>query len=324
MSRKKRLWRKVLSTLMVVLMLSGLFTPLGFAQTGDVEALQAGQEKGNIVGRLTQGGSPLSDITFSIQSISPDGSWYDMKSDANGDFQVSLPDGEFRLAGIWVQAEEKWYALDQQIEVAEGKLVGSLGWTIDLPTKTNVSGTLAKDGQALAGLPFSFRTTKEPYQWFDSTTNENGRFETFAADGEYQVVGIWVDSEKKWYQLDKVFTVAGSAELTIDIQSESSAKYELFGKVVKGTEPVSKVTFSIRTTGENPQWHNITTDEQGNYQVTLPTGEYVIEGIWVAAEEKWYPLNKEFTVDAAKEMNISLEVPPLKGVTGTLTKGNSL
>ena len=55
----------------------------------------------------------------------------------------------------------------------------------------------------------------------------------------------------------------------------------------------------VSVTGEE-QWFNGKTDENGKFSLTLPDGEYQIDGIWIDSESKWYPNVVSFTVQDGK------------------------
>ena len=75
----------------------------------------------------------------------------------------------------------------------------------------NVNGSVVKDEQPVAGAMINARTVTGAEKWFDATTDENGNYNLNLPDGEYQITGVWVDSESKWYPLDVSFTVQNGA-----------------------------------------------------------------------------------------------------------------
>ena len=71
----------------------------------------------------------------------------------------------------------------------------------------NTNGSVMKDGQPVSDVWVSAHTVKGEEKWFNGKTDENGKFSMTLPDGEYQIEGIWIDSESKWYPLVKSFTV---------------------------------------------------------------------------------------------------------------------
>ena len=65
---------------------------------------------------------------------------------------------------------------------------------------------------------------------------------------------------------------------------------------MKEGKPVAGNWVNAHTGTGEEIWFNAMTDENGNYGLTLPDGDFIIEGIWVEKEQKWYPLNMNFSV----------------------------
>jgi hypothetical protein len=313
-------------------MLSFLLAFSGLLQPIKMQA--EGQNAGSslVSGQLTKGITPLEGITFSIHEKKENPLWFDSVTGANGMFSFQLQDGSYQLEGIWLDSEKKWYQLDQTFEVKDGKLLGAETLLINLPTDDdtppNVTGTLVKVGQPLSGITFSIHTNSSPEEWYDETTDENGNFQFNLPDGEFILDGIWLPAEEKWYPLAKLFQVSNGAlvggELKIELVPKDPPSPNVFGKLTKDGQALPDITFSIHTTDEPQQWFDITTDHNGDFQISLYDGEYQLDGIWVQAEEKWYPLNHVFTVSGTLNLPIDLSEKSLFTVTGTLTKGTEI
>jgi hypothetical protein len=314
--KKKGLWRKLFAIFIVTLVVSsGTYAiPSASAATTAPAASTA-----SISGTLTQGGGPKSGITFSIQDNTTK-LWYDTTTDNQGSFTFQLPDGAFTLEGVWIDADKKWYPLNKSITVASGQ---SAPLNIDLPTLAstlNVSGVLSKNAQPLSNVTFSVHTTGSNSQWYDVTSGADGSFSVALPNGDYQLDGVWVASESKWYPLKKAFTVAGTLNLPIDVAPPGSG---VTGSVKKDGSGLGNLTFSVHTADANNTWYDVQTDASGNFTANLPDGSYQVDGIWVGAEAHWYPLaNQIFTVvNGAGSLNIALT--SAFNITGTLTKGTA-
>ena len=71
---------------------------------------------------------------------------------------------------------------------------------LDLSEKApNANGSVMKDGQPVADVWVSAHKVTGEEQWFNGKTDGNGKFSITLPDGEYQIDGVWVDSESKWY-----------------------------------------------------------------------------------------------------------------------------
>jgi uncharacterized GH25 family protein len=339
-SRRKRTLNKILSVLMVFLIVSsGLLQPVYAQGTTNLETASADQQSLNVLGKLAQGGASLSGVTLSVQHLTGN-QWFNATTGQDGGFGFNLPDGEYKLAGIWLDSQSKWYALDKVFKVSAGKLEDTTALNVDLPpvegpvdTK-NVKGKVTNEGKPLNGITFSIHTTDGTNVWHNATTDENGKFGFELSDGEYKLDGIWVGHLNLWFQLDKVITVengvlVGESELVIELTPPPPpVKENVTGVVTKDGSPVANVGFSIHTTGDKITWYNTVTNSNGQFSFKdLPDGNYQIDGIWIEAEGKWYQLDKAFSVAGTAEVLIELQKtppPPTKfKVTGVVTKNSN-
>jgi hypothetical protein len=269
----------------------------------------------NVTGTLKKGDEPLANTIFSIRSTNGDEKWYDIQTNQNGAFHAKIPDGTYRLEGVWLDSEEKWYELQMNITVS-----GQLDWTIDLLERFygNVSGLLRKGPEPLLNTIFSVRNTTDG-SWYDGESNGFGYYDIHLPDGEFIIEGVWVESENKWYELNKVFTVQNHLQMDIDVLTHTNPLPNVSGSLKKGTTPLANVTFSLHTTTPNPIWYDTTTNESGNFKLTLPDGFYQIDGIWDPVESKWYELNQQFTVADGKLASANTLLINVAGVTYNVT-----
>jgi DNA/RNA endonuclease YhcR with UshA esterase domain len=172
--------------------------------------------QGKIVGNLLNGTKALTNIQFSVHSLETN-NWYDTWSDSTGKFVFELPDGSYQLDGIWVASSGRWYELNQVFTVKDAQLEGSTTLQIDVQSNFNVTGTLTKGTKPLSNIIFSIQTTTGEVVWYDTQTDVDGKFGFNLPDGTYKVEGIWIDTEGKWYELQKEFTVAGTYELNLEL-----------------------------------------------------------------------------------------------------------
>jgi hypothetical protein len=273
----------------------------------------------NVIGTVQNGTEVFTYLPFSIHST--DGTWYDAKTDKNGQFAIELPDGQYQVDGIWNAEQGKWYELNQIFTVADGELQGSTELLIDIASvaNDNVSGTLTKGSDALSNLTFSVRSASGDEKWYSATTDANGNYSLRLPDGDYLLEGIWNGSESKWYVLNKTFTVAGTIQLDINVYTDGPTDLtpNVTGVLKKGTVALPNVVFSVHTTSGEEKWYDISSDATGHFTTLLPDGSYMLEGIWLESEDKWYELKQEFTVDGAYELTIDVLAaqPPVGDVT---------
>jgi lactocepin len=283
----------------------------GFTTTQTVNVHKAAE--GENQGRLVKGNLPLGNITFSLYSEGSNKVWYDFTTDANGFFKHNLPDGNYRIEGVWVAPT--WYPLNNSFTITNG-LVNGNALVVDalnyqLPKASyNVHGKLLSGFDGVGHTVFSIHTL-DGKTWYDARTDAAGDFGFNLPDGTYQVDGIWIPETNKWHVLNQQFTVkngvlVGSTELQINIGSASSTPANVTGTLTKGNEALGNIIFSIRTTEGDVVWYDTQADANGNFTFNLPDGSYMVEGIWVGSEFKWYELKQEFTVAGTYQLEISL------------------
>lgn len=108
------------------------FTVAGTLQL-NVDVTQTPQEElPNVTGVVTKDRAALANIIFSIEDLGT-GNWYDTATDATGNFSFKLPNGTYKLHGIWIGSEMKWYELNTQFTVSDGQLDGMEQLLINLP-----------------------------------------------------------------------------------------------------------------------------------------------------------------------------------------------
>ena len=65
---------------------------------------------------------------------------------------------------------------------------------------------------------------------------------------------------------------------------------------MKDGQPVAGTWVNVRTITGEEKWYDAKTDDNGNYQLNMPDGDYQIVDVWVESEPKLYPLEVSFTV----------------------------
>jgi 2',3'-cyclic-nucleotide 2'-phosphodiesterase (5'-nucleotidase family) len=277
-------------------------------------------------GTVTLGEAPLANLTFSVMETTTQ-EWFDFTSDANGVFQHNLADGTYRLEGLWVAPT--WYPLATTFTIQDGLVNGLHELAIDAleyqaPTEgVNVVGSIKNGEQALAYLPFSIHNAAG--DWYDAKTDKNGKFSFNLPNGSYQIDGIWLGAESKWYELNQSFIVedgvlAGATELLVDLAAFND---NVTGTLSKGTQKLARTVFSIHTTAGEAKWYDVQTDVNGNFSLRLPNGDYAIDGIWNGYEGKWYDLQKQFTVAGPLQLNLDVAAEKAApNFTGVLTKND--
>jgi YD repeat-containing protein len=252
-----------------------------------------------VTGTLKKGTELLPNVSFNIQSQTGEKRWYQVESDQSGNFSFNLPSGLYKLEGVWLDTENRWYELNKEF-VAQGDIQFDIN--VLEPDGSILEGTLKKGEIILSNIQFSIRSALGD-EWYSIQTDENGNFSKVIPDGTYILEGVWLESERSWYELQKEFSIKGKFQLSINVLD--SIHGNLIGMVKKGTQPVPETIFSICSTTDG-KWYDAKTDHNGNFEFKVPNDTYTIAGIWVKSENKWYELNQSFTV--TDSLNIDIDI----------------
>ena len=298
-----------------------------------------GEPTAEVSGKVVKGTTPVTDVWVSVKTTGENVKWFKsaVRTDAAGAFTINLPDGEYQLDGIFIDSEQKWYEKVMVFTVAGGQLSDHSQLQIDIQTKSmaSINGKVLNGSTPISGVYVSPKTTGAVEKWFlsEATTDPSGAFTIQLPDGEYQLDGIFHDGEQKWYPKVVTFTVTngkldGQQELLINVQEEKAGN--ISGKVVNGTTPISGVWVSPKTTGTVEKWFlsDAPTDATGAFTLSLPDGEYQLDGIFNEVEQKWYPKVINFTVADGKlagqeELLINLGKENTGNVSGKVVNGET-
>jgi YD repeat-containing protein len=264
------------------------------------ENLSVTLNESKLTGTLKKGTEILANVSFSIQSQTGEKRWYQVESDQSGNFSLIIPGGIYKLHGVWLSSENKWYELQKEFD-AQGEI--QLDINILEPNGPFLKGTLKKGDLPITNVSFSIRATFGNRDWYDIQTDENGNFSKLIPNGTYILEGVWLESESFWYEMQIEFTINGELQLPINLLDR--IKGNVTGVLKKDAQPLGNNSFSIYS-HQDDIWYLTKTDESGEFDIKLANGNYTISGIWVEAESKWYELNKSFTVDQSLQIDIEI------------------
>ena len=141
-------------------------------------------------------GQAVANVWVNVHTVTGEEIWFNGKTDGNGSFSLTLPDGEYQIEGVWVDSESKWYPTVVSFKVQDDKVDNPDLLKLDLTEKgPNATGSIMKDGQPVVDTLVSVHTVTGEELWFNGKTDGDGNFNLTLPDGEYQIEGIWVDSE---------------------------------------------------------------------------------------------------------------------------------
>ena len=249
-------------------------------------------------------GQPVSDVWVSAHTVTGEEKWFNGKTDENGKFSMTLPDGEYQIEGIWIDSESKWYPSVIAFTVQDGEVVDPNQLHIDLSEKpSNVNGSVVKDGKPVAGVWVNAHTVTGEEIWFNGMTDENGNYGLTLPDGDFKIEGIWVEEEQKWYPLSLNFSVVdgvlqGQSELLIDLSGEQDLNVK--GSIKDENGKLANVDITIKNVDTGEYFYS-STNENGDFGLQLDDGQYKIELVVVdeALNTPIY-LDKMFSVENGK------------------------
>ena len=123
-------------------------------------------------------GLPVAGTWVNVSTITGEAKWYNAQTDENGNYHISLPDGEYQIDDVWVDSESKWYPLEISFTVQDGAVENPEVLNLDLSEKApNVNGSVMKDGQPVAGAWVNVSTVTGEKKWFNAQTDENGNYQ---------------------------------------------------------------------------------------------------------------------------------------------------
>jgi hypothetical protein len=183
-----------------------------------------------------------------------------------------------------------------------------------------IIGNLQKGEKPLPSIVFSLHTL-DGTKWYDATSNQEGEFEIYLPDGNYQIDGIWIPTEGLWYEIYQPFTVFNGKLISKEILSIKIEEAKITGTLKKGNEILANVSFSIQSQTGEKRWYQVESDQFGNFSLILPGGSYKLEGVWIPSENHWYELQKEFDAQGETQLDINVLEPNGSILKGTLKKG---
>ena len=221
----------------------------------------------------------------------------------NGNYGLTLPDGDFIIEGIWIEKEQKWYPLNLNFSVVDEVLQGQTELVIDLTAepKLNVKGSISDENGKIANVDITIKSV-DTGEYFYSSTNENGEFGIQLADGQYKIELVVVAGALYTpIYLDKVFSVANGklqvGGVETDLLDVTLPPSSLNVQLVKDGEPLKNIQVEIvQSNEEAARYIQKDVDENGIASLRMNDGEYRLAGYYVYSEGKSYFFNESITV----------------------------
>jgi hypothetical protein len=261
-------------------------------------------------------GTPLSDHWINI-ATSDFGSHYSARTLSDGSFKVRIPDGDYKFVGYGYH--DKWFSHYYEFSVVNNTATPSLNIQIKA---SNISGTLTKDSVPVSGGNLYI------HQASNNVSNENsyhvsvdseGNFDLFLEDGTYVVNTYHLPgTERKSIPINQTFSVVnGVADQVLSIELPTS---NFTGTISMNGVPLAGAQVNIHTLDVEQndfRWYSTYTNSMGQYDLYLPPGKYLLQGVWTRDYLEWKSIGQEINVGNTGSLQLDVDIP-LDNVVGTL------
>ncbi|MDE5413679.1 carboxypeptidase-like regulatory domain-containing protein [Alkalihalobacterium chitinilyticum] len=339
--------RKFFILLLVAIFLSVSFGGSGYAESKStlvnnyMSAMDMKQDNKEINGKVREGIHASKNARLLIQSKDKNSNWKYVTTDANGNFQTKLTDGNYTIKAI--QAEDQtWFNTEAAFSVEEGSLTSN-NKEIQISNKKkvsspqtksvlNVQGKLSDGERGLKGDLLIFNMDSEYEEFYTVSSKGNGTFAASLPDGNYLLFGVSID--KGYYQHYLPFTVEGKDTYIYD-EIVSSLDIQLPKSIYKGsvkdsTKPISQASIILEQVVDEYHYEYefieyVITDNKGNFHLRkLEDGLYTLS-IYHQTYSAWEFLqfevvNGNIVIEGNTVPSLEITIPDLS-LKGTLSDG---
>lgn len=333
--------------LLVAIFLSLSFVGSGYAKSkstllnNQISTMQLKQDEKVINGKVREGINGSKNARLLIQSKDKNSNWKYVMTDANGNFQTKLPDGNYDIKAIQTD-DQTWFNTDAMFTVEDGTLTSN-NKEIQISNKKkvsspqtksvlNVQGQLSDGETGLKGELLIFNMESEYEEFYTVSSKGNGTFSASLPDGNYLLFGVSI--EKGYYQYYLPFTVEGKDTYiydeimpSLDIQLPKST-YK--GSVKDSTKSISQASIILEKVLDEQHYdyefiEYVVTDNKGNFHLReLSDGVYTIS-IYHQTYSAWEFLkfevvNGKIVIEGSAVASLEIRVPDLS-LKGSLLDG---
>jgi hypothetical protein len=228
-----------------------------------------------------------------------DGSLWFHSSIQNGQFQMTLPDGDYRVNAIFDQTKQTDVPFTKYFSVVNGQLKNADAMDI-LIKGPNVVGTLneLRAGE-LIGIARANIDVYAPslQRGFQIPVNQ-GTFETFLDDGTYQINGFYDFKKDAYVSLKQNFEVENGHLKNADRLDLITYPDNVFGSIQidSANGPVALLRGNVQFMKVGGTGYSVTV-KLGEFSMYLPDGTYQITGYTDQSTMTQRPLKQTFTVE---------------------------
>lgn len=291
------------------------------------------QQTSNVKGKIKEGSQELRNSVLIIQEKGKTNKSYQVITDSMGQFQTTLPEGEFTVRVV--EVEGSWFSASQSFTVEDGKVKGKKQGEVQIAKKEKLSGNKNSKDQTITGvltegeqgLKGDIVVVKynEEYEedLFIISSKKNGEFSASLPEGNYFMYGVSLSDE--YYRKDLFFSV-NDQELFIDGQKEdkllvSIPKKRYSGKVMDSSKAIPTAEVVVERVNSEDEYDTeliqyVSTNKNGEFMVReLPDGTYSL-GVHHKSYYSWNALtfdvmNGKLVVDGKKQATLDIKIPDL-------------
>jgi dolichyl-diphosphooligosaccharide--protein glycosyltransferase len=283
--------------------------PLGGTDLLQARDLRLSPTNVTLSGSIIHDGSPLSDSVQILFSRASPGAIEASTTSSSGTYSIEIMPGDYFIhIDQEINPGEKYVDVEQELLTLE---IGEEAQTkdIELVKKFELNGTISLEGfspSELNGISMEFNGPE--------TLNQlvNGTFKTFLTEGVYDVRAFFVDGGDQYTNLSSIDIASPS-----DIEFELEDSFNVVGRVLFENFNIGEeltVTFEKGTGGTA----NTSTTMEGDYEILLPSGDYLVEVNHTTSEGELmvkyirYTASTDFTVQTGGTLilNLDLEKSP--------------
>lgn len=268
----------------------------------------------NVQGVFKDGDTVLDHATLFIRLVDNNDytTRYEVSTDANGTFSTYLPIGEYSIDRI--------IRNNQPIDIREMFTITEGMNHLTISLNPIIRGTMRTEN----GMPlhnYSITVLDKNGDNGYSALVSNGNFELRLPDGDYMIRGYRNPITNIWTSFPLDFSVVnGEATPTLDLIVHNS---NVKGKVMLGDSILIGAQVNISDRYGNHDLYTTYTNDRGEYELYLPAGSYMFNGVWTTGYEYWKPADIAFTVVEGQSHDVSvvLEEDNVNGVLQGAKRG---
>lgn len=291
----------------------------------------------SLLGTVVDGKKALNFGYVEVAQLDENGEYIDMFGipvDGKGNFSSRLPDGNYVVA--YVDEFYRFTKVDVPFEIRNGKMLQNnkavKSIQVSLP-KLTFFGTLVEGEKQFQGTVEIVKRDEETYDWYYAHTDEKGIYSFRLLDGEYEVVGAYLDEEHDYVQVSYPFEIKDGKLFVDGVQKElfelQVPPVTLHGVLKEGDSLFIGGELGIISLDHGHYfWKWV--QEDGTFQMRLADGHYKVVDLYTWDGSNGY-VNLEFEIrngqlyvnDVLTDI-LEVQVPPVTLFGKIMSEGIAL